>query len=345
MKYEYFHVNDFVTDHFFQQWVRSPDEFTNNFWEQWLRDHPDKRDIIQQARVMVKSMEIEEVQYSESDFQEVKHNIKAQLFNDRAQPFSKKNNTFSPSTHLKWVKLAAVVSGLILLSVVLLQQWLPQTETYSTGNGEQREVALPDGSQVFLNANTTLEIAENWNECREVWLDGEAYFEVAKKKKAHSEEEFRKFTVHAQEIDIEVLGTSFNVFDRRNVTLVILQEGVVELKKKQAQEPGLRMEPGELVSYSNHDQSFERKRANIRTNLGWKNGKHTFEATPLRAIGLIIEDIYGLEVRLASEELGRRRFSASVTFGELDVLLNLIAESMQINIEHQDGVITISKKH
>lgn len=345
MKYEYFHVNDFVTDHFFQQWVRSPDEFTNTFWEQWLRDHPEKRDTIQQARVMVKSMEIEDIQYSEDDFQEVKSNIKAQLFKDSSPQPSKKRNPLVTPLSLKWLRLVAVVSGLILLSIFLLQQWLPLAETYRTQYGEQREVVLPDGSRVWLNANTKLKVATNWEKNREVWLDGEAYFEVEKKKSVHSGSKFCKFTVHAQEIDIQVLGTSFNVLDRRNVTMVVLQEGVVELKKKQVEEASLRMQPGELVSYSNKDQSFTREKANIRVDLSWKNGKHIYEATPLKVIGKKIEDTYGLEVNIASDELGKRRFSASVAYGELDLLLKLISESMQVNIENRDGVITIREKH
>ncbi|MDF9799486.1 transmembrane sensor [Catalinimonas alkaloidigena] len=344
MNYEYFHVNDFVTDHFFQRWVRSPDELTNTFWEQWLRDHPAKRNIIQEARVIVKSVEIEEAQYSEDDFQEVKSSIKAELFEGYSQQSSKKNITLNLSSRFRWLKSAAVVSGLIILSIFLLQQWLPTAE-YSTGYGKQRKVVLPDGSQVLLNANTTLKIAADWDENREVWLDGEAYFEVEKKMDTSPKAELCKFIVHAQEIDIEVLGTSFNVLDRRNLTLVVLEEGVVELKKKEVEEERLRMQAGELVSYSKQNQSFKRKKANIRVDLSWKNGKHTYEATPLKVIGKKIEDDYGLTVKFESEELGERRFSASVPFGELDVLLNLIAKSMQVDITNKDGVITISKKH
>lgn len=114
--------------------------------------------------------------------------------------------------------------------------------------------------------------------------------------------------------------------------MVVLEEGVVALKKHQADETSLRMQPGESVRYFNEMKSFTKEKANTRTTLGWKNGKHTFEATPLRAIGLIIEDNYGLEVKIKSDKLGERRFSASVPYGELDVLLNLISESMQVEV-------------
>lgn len=344
MKYEYFQVNDFVTDHFFQQWVRSPDEFTDTFWEEWIRDHPEKEDTIQEARLILKSLKIREIHYREEDFQSVKQNIKSQLFGDQ-QAEIKEREMLSKKSKIPWLKLAAVVGGIMVLSVYLLQQWLPGSETFSTGNGEQTEVTLPDGSKVMLNANTILKISANWEEKREVWLDGEAYFEVEKMKKPNAKDEFRKFTVHAREIDIEVLGTSFNVFDRRNLTMVVLEEGVVALKKKQADETGLRMQPGESVRYFNEEKSFAKEKANTRTALGWKDGKHTFEATPLRAIGLIIEDNYGLEVNIESDALGERRFSASVPYGELDVLLNLISESMQVEVIKKEDIILISKRH
>lgn len=343
MKYEYFQVNDFVTDHFFQQWVRSPDELTNTFWEEWTRDHPEKEDTIQEARLILKSLNIHDIQYREKDFQSVKQNIKSQLFGDQ-QSDTKERVMVSRKSRLTWLKLAAAVGGIMVLSFYLLQHWLPVSEIFSTGNGEQIEVALPDGSKVKLNANTTLKVSADWEENREVWLDGEAYFEVEKMKEPNTKDELRKFTVHAREIDVEVLGTSFNVFDRRNLTMVVLEEGVVALKKHQAEEASLRMQPGESVRYFNEKKSFTKEKANTRTTLDWKNGKHTFEATPLRAIGLIIEDNYGLEVNIETDALGDRRFSASVPYGDLDVLLNLVAESMQVEVTKKEDVILIGKR-
>lgn len=85
---------------------------------------------------------------------------------------------------------------------------------YATQYGEQRVVELPDHSVVSLNANSTLRFRNDWsqaNTLREVWLDGEAFFSVQKQEGAAGP---AKFIVHTNDLDVEVLGTRFNVSNR-----------------------------------------------------------------------------------------------------------------------------------
>ncbi|MBK8505327.1 MAG: FecR domain-containing protein [Saprospiraceae bacterium] len=94
---------------------------------------------------------------------------------------------------------------------------------YTAGFGERQKIVLPDGSAVDLNANSSLRLGSQWVEgIQEVWLEGEAYFEVEKNLSKGV-----KFTVHTNGPDVEVVGTHFNVDSRKEETRIYLEEGKV----------------------------------------------------------------------------------------------------------------------
>ena len=102
----------------------------------------------------------------------------------------------------------------------------PQYASERTGYGEMKTIVLPDSSVVILNSNSSLRIPEQWSDAegRQVWLEGEAYFQVQKQPAT-----VRKFVVHTRQVDVEVLGTKFNVNTRRQQAVVSLEEGKVRL--------------------------------------------------------------------------------------------------------------------
>jgi ferric-dicitrate binding protein FerR (iron transport regulator) len=122
---------------------------------------------------------------------------------------------------------------------------------HTTHYGETARIKLPDGSMVVLNAHSTLTY-NDWSEgqTREVWLNGEAFFEVQKK---HDATGRVKFVVHTGDLNVEVLGTRFNVSNRGLRTQIVLEEGKVRLRYEQETEKVIDMQPGELVEYVNAD--------------------------------------------------------------------------------------------
>lgn len=137
----------------------------------------------------------------------------------------------------RWSAAAAVLSG-----VFFLFQWWTQGEDfmlYETGNGENIEFVLDDGTRINLNANSRLLWNNDWENdgIRKVELEGEAYFEVAhidagkstSEQAAQGKSEALPFEVNTSDLTIRVLGTSFNAIQRRGKTEVFLEEGEVEL--------------------------------------------------------------------------------------------------------------------
>src|SRR5690606_22589795 len=118
---------------------------------------------------------------------------------------------------------------------------------------------------------------EDWDHqaVREVWLEGEAFFHVQEKSSPGG----IKFIVHTEGVDVEVLGTRFNVRNRRHATEVVLNSGKVKLNFGGKEE--VLMEPGDLVEYSAKTQSYAHKQVNSETYTSWRNHVLTFDESTL----------------------------------------------------------------
>jgi hypothetical protein len=119
--------------------------------------------------------------------------------------------------------------------------------THTTHDGEKQKIILPDGSRVFLNSNSTLAYNHDWkdSEKRKVRLSGEAFFQV--REKAHQGRKV-KFAVMTKNIEVEVVGTEFDVNTRNEQTQVFLNSGRVNLKIPEKQQT-VPMRPGEIMEY------------------------------------------------------------------------------------------------
>jgi ferric-dicitrate binding protein FerR (iron transport regulator) len=215
--------------------------------------------------------------------------------------------------------------------------------SYKTAYGETMSVVLPDSSVVSLNGNSQLSYAPVWKTTttREVWLEGEAFFEVRQKDKneiksaAHSQDdntsEGLKFVVHSANFDVEVLGTSFNVNDRGNHASVVLHSGRVRLQQAD-EKANIMMKPGDLVAFSKENNDLVTKTVDPDLYTSWTKNKLVFDRTPLFEIARLLEDNYGLEITLKDAHLRERIFTGTIPTMQVEVLLRILEESLQIHI-------------
>jgi transmembrane sensor len=146
-----------------------------------------------------------------------------------------------------------------------------------TNYGERLTVTLPDQSSVVLNGNSKLRYAENWSQSseREVWIDGEGFFAVQ-----HTTNH-QKFVVHTREgLDVEVLGTKFNVKSRENGSEVLLTEGKVKLNVGNKSDNSVYLEPGELATVKKNKLS--KRVVEDKQYTSWVRSKLFFDKTTLR---------------------------------------------------------------
>ncbi len=160
--------------------------------------------------------------------------------------------------------------------------------TLTTTRGEQTKVRLPDGTLVFLNAQSSLRYPANFAQSlkREVSLSGEGYFEVAKDK-AHP------FIVKTDKQDVEVLGTHFNISaytDESHINTTLL-EGSVRVSSTKN---NVVLAPGHQASLD--EQNIRVKAVNVDEVVSWKNGMFAFSDLSLEEIMKKIARWYNVEV-------------------------------------------------
>lgn len=296
----------------------------------WLREDPSREEIFY---YYLSKKESESPQYL------LKGDLNAEAYEKymNGHPFrdQEKNVAATPATlGYRWW-MAASIMVLTSISLYLMNDFVFY-RTYTSHKGKIRSVTLEDGSRVTLNANSSLKVLRDLfsHEDREVWIKGEAFFEVTRKS------DQRKFIVHTDNLVVEVLGTKFNVNSRRNKTEVMLAEGKVKLVAKDIQP--LIMQPGEQVSLSSSHDQFEKQLFEPEKYEAWQNNMLVFENTPLSEVTQIIQDYYGVKMIVSDSLLGKRQFTGTLPNNDLDVILLALRTSYKISIEKRDDHIFLS---
>lgn len=240
-KYKYFSVEQFLEDEYFQEWVLKPDASHEEYWKEVCSKFPETYPTIKEARKLLKEFGNPVFSLQEDEVQGLWRTIQSRLevpAMEVRKPSDKQN--------FRWVGVAAVVA-LALFASLWWVLWNDSQIEFQTNFGETLEILLPDGSQVILNANSSLSYQKGLGNAniREVWVTGEAFFKVRHLL------DHRPFKVYPSSgIEVEVLGTEFNVYQRKNKTKILLTEGNVTLSFADSpNQSKILMNPGDLVEY------------------------------------------------------------------------------------------------
>jgi ferric-dicitrate binding protein FerR (iron transport regulator) len=259
----------------------------------------------------------------------------------------------APVYRISWKRNLMIAASLLLL--VSAGVWYFQsikagdTNVYKTKFAQVKHITLPDGSKVTLNANSELKIALDWSDKgdRQVWLDGEAYFEVEKKPATH-----QKFVVHAKDIDVEVLGTKFNVNTRHEKSVVALEEGKIKLSlkgatkavlQKKIKQDVIEMKPGEVVKLDTASGVNLLEEKNINFHSGWARNEFHFDNTSLREISTMINDVYGYTVETTDDQLLKRSITGDLRAANLQELVNVLQLAFKLKMTIENKTIKISQ--
>ncbi len=203
--------------------------------------------------------------------------------------------------------------------------------------GQTYHILLADGTQVWLNTATELQFPTKFsNDFRHVKLKGEAYFEVNK----NAGKPFR--VEIAPEINIEVLGTSFNVraYDDDNLIETVLEKGKILMV---ANGYSVELTPGDLGICERNGQSINLSRPERLENYtAWRSGKFIFENTPLIQVAKELARWYGLRVKYSEENISDIKISGQLHRSqELDTILKALEKTGKIKFEIQNQTLWI----
>lgn len=158
--------------------------------------------------------------------------------------------------------------------------------------GQKSKITLPDGSVVYLNSESSIKFMDNFAENRTIYLDGEAFFEVAENKTY-------PFEVITDNLITTALGTSFNIkaYENSKKIEVSLASGKVKISES-TNNSQIEINPGQGISYLTKKGELEIQNVNIETILNWKDGILQFEKLPLPEVIEILERWYGVDIEI-----------------------------------------------
>lgn len=215
----------------------------------------------------------------------------------------------------------------------LLTWWLTYTRTHEVPvvaeasvqtlvvpAGQRARITLPDGTNVWVNAKSTLTYPSVFQGVRNVSIDGEALFEVAKGE--------APFIVNTGKIDIKAVGTLFNVFNYRNEKLSIaLLEGKVKVYKPGNEAQGTLMNPDyTLVQTDSNDYRIERMKNNP---VLWKDGIYAFNNERMRDIIRKLELYFDVEITVKDPSIYKKQYTGK--FRQSDGVIEVLRIIQKIN--------------
>lgn len=247
-KYTDYSVEEWIQDGSFRDYILNQDSTHERFWVDMGSSNEEVTQKIREATDVLYAMNELHQDYRTEG--ERKANESLEELQERIRIGQKKSKQ----------RIIAMVSVAASIAIAVIVLWLmvpsSQPAGYITKTNETQEVLLPDGSLVYLNENSSLIIHNKWGKgTREVALDGEGYFMVRSQKDAAGHK--TKFTVKTAGLNIEVLGTQFNVHTRDTITSIALDEGSVKLIKESVEKNESYMVPGQVASFNRRSKEIQ----------------------------------------------------------------------------------------
>jgi len=209
--------------------------------------------------------------------------------------------------------------------------------------GKRFQLALSDGTLVHLNAGSSLKYPVSFvqGENREVFLTGEAYFDVAKDK-AHP------FLVNTGDVNVRVFGTQFNVSsypEDKKVSTVLVEGsvGLYDAHKTYDEAKIALLEPGFKGDWNKGGKYVDYEKVDVDVYLGWTEGKLVLKNLPFSAIIAKLERHYDVEIKNSYPYLNDQIFTATFDIETIEDVLNSFKEDTPFTYQIKNNVITISK--
>ncbi len=344
MDYENYEIEDLLTDERFVNYSLRRNDEDIAYWEGILSERPQLAQLADEAKRLVLLLG---VKADDATKQAELRRLKAALGAPAKEGYQQRVHRLSRSAK-RWLATAAAVLlfGCAYLLVnrervvdraiaYALEQGQPDTIAV-TGLGERRRIALPDGSVVVLNGNSQLRVASGFNENhRVIWLEGDAFFEVAKQVK-------RPFVVRTAGMVTTALGTSFRVNDHESLhrPYVMLATGKVKVHAVVSGKPTDEtvLSPGQMAVLAG-EGPIQRVGFDETTLHAWLERTLVFQGADFAEISVKLADVYGVSV-VADERLAKSiAFTGQFTDRPLAEVLDAIAFSNRVRFELSENRI------
>lgn len=292
-------IEDFLTDESFRNWVKNPTPELDVHWKSWMEDNQTKIELVHQSRKIIQSLNFKAFQADSVSKERILQKIRLE---------TTPKHKYRIYLNARY-RVAAIVALLIVaLGIAALLYFhsatKQQEETiYAASNliqksnpaGVKSKHILPDGSTIFLNAASSIEYPKTFGaDARVIKLQGEAFFQVSK----DVNRPFR--VVLAEEFEVEVLGTTFNVNANLKSPEVALVEGKVKVTTGQSGH-SLELSPGQMAIFDKHQNVFTSTTFDVAYITGWKDGYLMFKDATLDEVMEKLHVWYGIDITVSNK--------------------------------------------
>ncbi len=305
--------------------------------QEWLAKHGEEPQVRAQLDAIMKEVESEDVALSSEAFADVCRKLGLRV--KRSRGLNLKNIA-------RWAMSIAACMILPFLGAVAYKYLVPEEEAQwlemKVPYGQKSELVLADGTCLHLNAGSRITYPSEFiGKERRIFVDGEVFAEVAKNPE-------KPFIIASGDVDVKVLGTTFNfkAYDNAECVELLLLEGKVQMNiDAQNRTKQLMVHQGEMVQYDRKNGEIDLKDFNPLRYKGFHdNGSIHFFNLRLSDITSDLERLFGSKIVLLDESLADTRYFAWFTNNEdLDQILQGINVDGKMKFTRRDGVIYISK--
>ncbi|MBX3257654.1 MAG: FecR family protein [Chitinophagaceae bacterium] len=263
----------------------------------------------------------------------------------------------------QWSMAASVLLIMSAAAFYLMTRTQPHSQSsniITTQKGSKTNLVLPDGTKVWVNADTKLMYDKEFgNNAREVTLTGEAYFDVVKDKT-------RPFVIHTSAVQVKVLGTTLNVrsYPTEKTTETTLIKGSVEVTLNTSPDKKVILKPNEKVVIENTGAAlpgqpadtisvrkqrspmvinpvhFDKKDREVYETM-WVKNKLAFDETPFDKMIAELERWYNVQIIVKNKALSTSTYTVTFENKSLDEVLEGLQFSAHFQYQAKDGIVTI----
>lgn len=328
---QYHTIDDFLNEKSFRDWVLKNDSAGSSHWQDWMETHGEKKELLLQAKSVLL-----ELDRQGQDWDTKKQSLLFDKIKKRVDSKKGKQPAMSYPVHGSGKKNLAKSAVISLLAVFFLgylywslsplgilsdegnaetkESWI----TKANPRGQKSKIHLPDGSAVFLNAESEIRFRNDFGQHnRDIFLTGESFFEVVP-------DSLLPFRVFSGDVVTTALGTSFNVncYDKEKIQ-VRLATGIVKVADENDDDNAIILVPGEEAILDDHHKIIKQN-FNLKKAFLWKDGTLLFDKSPFSDFKITLERWYGVDIEVIN--LPRQELYISGEFH--DTYLSNILESI-----------------
>jgi len=355
-------VDDFVLNDGFREWVLSPNSEVNLVWEKRINEHPEKLKEIKVAKELLVNFPVNSYSLSDQDKVALWERIdqttdgmisvtpEKKVIPLHAQSTiknmeSKHVEQYRLSQGFKVAAILLICFSLSFLTAVydsekdVTPEVLIVFTEHLTPLGVKSTFTLPDSSMVMLNAGSRLYYQENFSgDNREVFLEGEGYFEVSKDLK-------RSFVVNTGQTSTTALGTSFNIraYNEKEIDVFLLT-GKVLVSNKESTDSAIFLSGGEAVSVKSGTLS-SKKKFDTEIITAWTKGIIIFDETPIGDAIQVLESWFGVNFKLMNHPPSNLTVSGKFENESLKNMLTGLGFSARFEFEIKGDAISVAFKN